>query len=74
MAIRIIITWQELQKLGWPYSRVDTWRKMKAGKFPQCVKLYGDRNSHPVWRYDQILAFLKERGLYAEHTVKIDIE
>jgi hypothetical protein len=37
---------------------------MKAGKFPQCVKLYDDvRNSHPVWLYNDIIEHFKKCGL-----------
>ena len=60
---RLIIDWRGLKELGWPYSRTQTWRLMKANRFPQCKKLGTDRNSHPVWRYEDIVAHLKAHGL-----------
>jgi hypothetical protein len=70
----IIIDWKGLKKLGWPYCRTHTWRLMDAGKFPQCRKLFDEtRNSHPVWVFRDVLTFLKDRGLYTEPTVVIEI-
>jgi predicted DNA-binding transcriptional regulator AlpA len=70
----LLITWKQLKALGWPYSRVDTWRKMRAGKFPQCVKLYEDRNSHPVWPYADIIKFLKSRGININPLPEFEVE
>jgi hypothetical protein len=25
----LIVGWKDLQKMGWPYSRAETWRRMK---------------------------------------------
>jgi hypothetical protein len=36
---------------------------MEAAKFPQCVKLGGHRNSHPVWRAKDIIDHLELFGL-----------
>jgi len=66
MSTPIIIDWKNLKKLGWPYSRTDTVRKMKAGKFPQSFKLADHRNSHPVWAYAQVVAHFQSRGLTIE--------
>lgn len=61
---RLLVSWSDLKKMGWPYSRAHTWRMMKNGKFPQCSKLLLEiRNSHPVWKYSDIVAYLKSRGL-----------
>lgn len=49
--------------MGWPYSRVHTWRMMKEGRFCQCTKLGKHRNSHPVWRLKDILHWFEIYGL-----------
>ena len=60
----LLVSWDGLRRMGWPYSRVHTWRMMKAGKFPQCFKL-GDqhRNSHPIWVHAEVLAYFRDHGL-----------
>ena len=63
MSNRLILTWKELKQCGWPYCRTHTWRLMRAGKFPMCMKLFDDRNSHPVWSYQEVLDFFEKRGL-----------
>ena len=60
---RLLVSWADLRKMGWPYSRTHTWRMMKAGKFPEAVKLGDDRNSHPVWVYAEVVAHFRDRGL-----------
>jgi hypothetical protein len=93
----IIVDWKGLKKLGWPYSRVQTWRLMEPeihrvsgskfkgtdkhkewvepnpNPFPQCVKLFDHRGGRVVWRYAEIVAYLKKRGLYTEPTVVFEI-
>ena len=81
----LIVGWRDLQKMGWPYGRVHTWRlmsdtitvsrKLKGEKrrvaevipnpdrFPRCVKLGSHRNSHPVWRVSDVLAYFEAHGL-----------
>ena len=56
-----IVDWKGLKGLGWPYSRTQTWRLMKAGKFPKSFKLANYRNSHPVWWLREIIGFFKSR-------------
>jgi predicted DNA-binding transcriptional regulator AlpA len=60
---KIIVGWKDLKALGWPYSRTHTWRMMKEGKFCQNIKLGGHRNSHPVWRLQDVLQWLESYGL-----------
>jgi len=69
MSIRpLVVDWKGLRKLGWPYSRVHTWRMMHseeyaADPFPRCSKLGKHRNAHPVWRVSEVLAYLEDHGL-----------
>jgi hypothetical protein len=63
MSERLLIRWKELKALGWPYSRSQTWRLMKAGKFVQAQKLVEHCNSPPLWPYAAVLAYFKEHGL-----------
>jgi predicted DNA-binding transcriptional regulator AlpA len=60
---RLLVDWKSLKALGWPYSRAHTWRLMEAAKFPQCIKLGGHRNSHPVWRMKDVIDHLELLGL-----------
>src|SRR5437016_1777057 len=46
------------------FSRAHTWRLMfdadyAANSFPRCRKLGKHRNSHPVWRVSDILAYFE---------------
>jgi hypothetical protein len=50
-----IVDWKGLKNLGWPYSRAQTWRLMKAGKFPRSFKLVEHRNAHPVWKRREVV-------------------
>jgi hypothetical protein len=56
-----VVDWKGLKALGWPYSRTQTWRLMKAGKFPMSFKLADYRNSHPVWWRYQVIEHFKTR-------------
>jgi hypothetical protein len=60
---RLLVSWSDLKKMGWPYSKTHTVRLMKAGRFPQCIKLESHRNSHPVWKYSDVIAHFRSRGL-----------
>lgn len=62
MSERLIVDWQGLRKMGWPYSRTQTWRMMAAGEFPQSFKLGKHHNSHPVWHVREVLAHLEALG------------
>ena len=64
----LIVNWKGLRKMGWPYSRAHTWRMMydpdyAGNRFPPCRKLGKHRNSHPVWRVLDVLAFFEALGL-----------
>lgn len=61
--VRLLVDWKSLQAMGWPYSRVHTWRMMQEGRFPQAVKLGRHRNAHPVWRLRDILNAFELFGL-----------
>jgi predicted DNA-binding transcriptional regulator AlpA len=63
MSDRLIIDWRGLKRMGWPFSRAHTWRMMKASVFPQACKLGDHRNSHPVWRVKEVLAYFESHGL-----------
>ena len=69
MSIRpLVVDWKGLRKMGWPFSRAHTWRKMfdpdyAADAFPRCHKLGKDRNSNPVWRVSDVLAYFETHGL-----------
>ena len=82
---RLIVDWLGLKRMGWPYSRAQTWRMMQLeilrtsgsrrkgtyrewvepnpDPFPGCRKLGGFRNSHPVWRVVDVLAYFEAHGL-----------
>jgi len=64
----LIVDWKGLKKLGWPFSRAHTWRMMydpdyADNRFAQCRKLGKFRNSHPVWRVKDVLAYFEAHGL-----------
>lgn len=64
----LIVDWKGLKRMGWPFSRAHTWRMMfdpvyRDSCFPQCRKLGKHRNSHPVWRVCDILAYFEAHGL-----------
>ncbi len=64
----LIVNWKGLRKLGWPYSRAQTWRMMfdpdyADNRFPACRKLGKHRNAHPVWRVLDVLAYFEAHGL-----------
>lgn len=69
MSIRpLIVDWKGLKRMGWPLSRAHTWRLMfdpdyAANAFPACRKLGKHRNSHPVWRVSDVIAYFKTFGL-----------
>jgi hypothetical protein len=54
--------------MGWCLSRAHTWRLMfdpdyADCRFPECRKLGKHRNSHPVWRVIEVLAYFESHGL-----------
>jgi hypothetical protein len=64
----LIVDWKGLKKLGWPYSRAHTWRMMldpdyADNRFVRFRKLGSHRNSHPVWRMSEVLAYFEAHGL-----------
>jgi predicted DNA-binding transcriptional regulator AlpA len=61
--VRLLVDWKGLKALGWPYSRVHTWRLMSEGRFPRAHKLGRHRNSHPVWKLTDILKAFETYGL-----------
>ena len=69
MSIRpLIVDWKGLKRMGWCYARAHTWRLMfdpdyADNAFPACHKLGTHRNSHPVWRVSDVLAYFEARGL-----------
>lgn len=65
---KLIVDWKGLKAMGWPYSRVHTWRMMfdpdyAGSRFPLCRKLGKDRNSHPVWKVSEVLDHFRSCGL-----------
>jgi predicted DNA-binding transcriptional regulator AlpA len=70
---RLLVSWADLKKMGWPYSRTHTMqRMMKSGRFPQARKLGKDRNSHPVWSYGEVVDHLRDHGLTIEDEDEAD--
>ena len=64
----LIVDWKGLRRMGWCFSRAHTWRLMfdadyAADSFPKCRKLGKHRNSHPVWRVKDVLAYFEAHGL-----------
>ena len=64
----LIVGWTDLRKMGWCVSRAHTWRLMfdpdyADDPFPVCRKLGKHRNSHPVWRVSEVLAYFEAHGL-----------
>ena len=64
----LIVGWTDLRKMGWCVSRAHTWRLMfdpdyADDRFPVCRKLGKHRNSHPVWRVSEVLAYFEAHGL-----------
>jgi predicted DNA-binding transcriptional regulator AlpA len=65
MVLPLYLSWRDLKRLGWPYSRAHTWRMMddEEDPFPRCSKLAGHRNSHPLWYTPEVLQYFKRHGL-----------
>lgn len=61
--VRLLVDWKSLKAMGWPYSRVHTWRMMGGGSFPRASKLGKHRNSHPVWKLTDVLKALETFGI-----------
>ena len=64
----LIVGWKDLRRMGWCISRAHTWRLMydpdyADDPFPRCHKLGKYRNSHPVWRVREVLAYFESHGL-----------
>lgn len=62
-ALRRVITFAELQTMGWPYCRVHTMRLMHDGKIPLALKLGDTKNAHIVWFYDEWPPYFEARRL-----------
>jgi predicted DNA-binding transcriptional regulator AlpA len=54
-----LLSFEGLRERGWPYSKVHTWRLIKAGKFPQPKKLGLGDNGKNVWTEEEYDAALK---------------
>ena len=64
----LIVDWKGLKRMGWCFSWAHTWRLMfdadyAVDSFPTCRKLGKHRNSHPVWRVADVLAYFEAHGL-----------
>ena len=62
------IDWTSIKKMGWPYSKAHTWRLMfdkqfASDPFPSCHKFTPYKNSHPLWRLEDVEAYFKSHGL-----------
>jgi hypothetical protein len=53
-----LLTFDDLRQRGWPYSKVHTWRLIKAGKFVQPRKFGFGQNGKNVWPEDEYEAAL----------------
>ncbi|NTI62120.1 AlpA family phage regulatory protein [Agrobacterium rhizogenes] len=56
-----LIGYKELQDRGIPYSETHLYRLMKAGQFPQAVKLGEQPNSRRSWIASEIDQWLEAR-------------
>ena len=54
-----LLTFDNLCDRGWPYSKVHTWRLIRAGKFPAPKKLGFGSNGKNVWPAEEYEAALK---------------
>lgn len=64
----LIVDWRGLKRMGWPFSRSHTDRLMydpeyADRRFCECHKLGTHRNSHPMWRVAEVLAYFEAHGL-----------
>lgn len=64
----LVVDWKGLKRLGWPYSRVHTWRMMfdpayADDPFPRARKLGKHPNAHVVWRVAEVLAYFEAHDL-----------
>lgn len=64
----LVVDWKGLKRMGWPYSRTNTWRMMfdsayAENAFPRCRKLGKHRSAHVVWRVAEVLAYFEAHGL-----------
>jgi hypothetical protein len=53
----LVLDWKGLKKLGWPYSRMHSWRMMIRTMPPihfHGLVSWAIRNAHVVWRYAQV--------------------
>ena len=54
-----LLTFENLRERGWPYSKVHTWRLIRAGKFLAPKKLGFGPNAKNVWPEDEYEAAIK---------------
>jgi predicted DNA-binding transcriptional regulator AlpA len=61
---RVYVTWKQLKELGWPFSRVHTYRLMQreVNPVPACIKLGGYHGSRVIWRLAEMIAWIEEQG------------
>jgi hypothetical protein len=63
MVDKLMVTFADLKKLGWPYSRTHTMRLCESGEIPKPRKLVNHRNAHPIWLWGEIADCLRRKGL-----------
>ena len=56
MADDRVLTFEDLASKGWPHGRTQTWRLVKAGKFPKPFK-YHDAGRRNYWLEADVDAF-----------------
>jgi hypothetical protein len=54
-----LLSFDDLRQRGWPYSKVRTWRLVRAGKFPAPKKLGLGKNGKNTWTEDEYDAAVK---------------
>lgn len=55
------ITWVQLKKMGWPYSRFHTCGRMvREGRFPQPLKFGTHRSCRIAWRWEDVRPFFEK--------------
>ncbi len=55
----LLVDWKTLKKLGWPYSRQNTYRMIKAQRFPQPKKFGAFRGGRVAWRWSEVKHFFE---------------
>jgi predicted DNA-binding transcriptional regulator AlpA len=56
---RLLVDWKKLKELGWPYSRMHTYRLIAQGKFPQPKKFGNHPGARVAWRWPEVRPYFE---------------